>query len=232
MHDPLPDRMVFNDIESFIKDRRLDIHNPKDAAALKEQFAHECVNSCEALESLIKFCHIEPRLPNAQEKAFSAPEDSLGLTGDMTREQVIDRLREVRDGNEMANMAFYAYRDLRETEAEPFLVAGVRRNPVSVEACKDLETDAVIGRITEMPNESIYDGPGRLAQPDEVWNYGRGDGVEKGVLLANILRARNPEADLTVDVEPDFVVINGPRVRCEFDSSKELHPQVWHIPAV
>jgi hypothetical protein len=39
--------------------------------------------------------------------------------------------------------------------------------------------DEVIAVVQAMPSESIYDEAGRLAQPDEVWNFGRGDGAEK-----------------------------------------------------
>ena len=42
-----------------------------------------------------------------------------------------------------------------------------------------------------MNSESIYDGP-RLAQPDEVWNFQTGDGLEKAILLANVWRAHHP----------------------------------------
>ncbi len=51
---------------------------------------------------------------------------------------------------------------------------------------------AVIKAVRKLPDESIYDEAGRLAQPDEVWNYGRGDGVEKALLLANVLSGAWP----------------------------------------
>jgi hypothetical protein len=81
-----------------------------------------------------------------------------------------------------------------------------------------------------MPNESIYDGPGRLAQPDEVWNFQRGDGVEKAVLLANLLRARHPSANITVRVAPDRAICELDTRRFEFPSTKQLKTQDWPIP--
>lgn len=48
----------------------------------------------------------------------------------------------------------------------------------------------IAARIHDLEVGSISGGPGRLAQPDEVWNYGRGDGVEKALLLAAVFRAR------------------------------------------
>ena len=37
--------------------------------------------------------------------------------------------------------------------------------------------DAIFNQLTDWPGESIYSG-NRLAQPDEVINYLRGDGIE------------------------------------------------------
>ena len=61
---------------------------------------------------------------------------------------------------------------------------------MSIEGCSSPDDDAVAARIHDLEDGSIYDGPGRLAQPDEVWNYGSGDGVEKALLLATAFRAR------------------------------------------
>ena len=40
--------------------------------------------------------------------------------------------------------------------------------------------------LHDMPDESIYEGK-RLALPDEVWNFKRGDGIEKALLLADFI---------------------------------------------
>ncbi len=78
-----------------------------------------------------------------------------------------------------------------------------------------------------MRGESIYDEPGRLAQPDEVWNYGRGDGAEKAVLLANILRARHPGTPVHVEVSPDAAELRMADQIVRFPSAKALRPQSW-----
>mgnify|MGYP001151954112 CR=1 FL=1 len=54
---------------------------------------------------------------------------------------------------------------------------------------KDLDgktTGEVYEILLNLENESIYDGK-RLALPDEVWNFRRGDGIEKALLLAGII---------------------------------------------
>ena len=62
---------------------------------------------------------------------------------------------------------------------------------MSIEGRSSLDDDAVAARIHDLEDGSIYDGPGRLAQPDEVWNYGRGDGAEKALLPATVFWAHS-----------------------------------------
>ena len=89
--------------------------------------------------------------------------------------------------------------------------------------------DEVLAVILAMPDESIYDEAGRLAQPDEVWNYGRGDGAEKAVLLANILKDRTPGISAKIEVGPGRAVLTMNERRYEFVSAKGLGEQVWEI---
>ena len=103
----------------------------------------------------------------------------------------------------------------------------MERCPVSVTAAAELSDDEVVAAIEELENESIYDESGRLAQPDEVWNYQRGDGVEKAVLLANILGARHPRASMTIEVEPASATLHLDERTYRFTSSKDLRPQTW-----
>ena len=92
-----------------------------------------------------------------------------------------------------------------------------------------MEPGEVVRRIEEMPEESIYDGPGRLAQPDEVWNYGRGDGLEKAILLANIVHSRAPGEEIVLEVSPQVVVLNAGGQRYDFPSTKAIEKQVWNL---
>ena len=48
-------------------------------------------------------------------------------------------------------------------------------------------------RLLGFGDESIYSGD-RLAQPDEVWNFNTGDGLEKALTLVNIARNRGMDA--------------------------------------
>ena len=123
---PLLGRMVFNDLEELIRTRRLSLDRPEHINLLREKFACDCLNAERAIQALVRFCHTEPRLPEARDKQFVGGQAPLELTADLTREQIIARLEALRSANEMADLAFYAYRDLNRTAAEPFLIAAVR----------------------------------------------------------------------------------------------------------
>ena len=147
----------------------------------------------------------------------------------MRRDEIIDRLEDIRHGNDTADMAFYAYRDLNRSEPWPFLLAALARNPVSIEGAEALDSTAIVQKVSAMPDESIYDEPARLAQPDEVWNYGRGDGVEKAVLLANILHSRMPDKAMSIEVHPDKASLRAGRESYDFQSQKGINAQTWPI---
>jgi hypothetical protein len=227
---PLERRIVFNDLEDFVRDHALDTGRAEDAERLKQQFASECLDAEIALAELAQFCLVQPRLPEPDEKTFTRPDEPLALEPGMSRNEIVERLDAVRGRNAMAAMAFYAYRDLNRTEPGPFLLAAVQRNPVSIEGAADLSDDEVAGKIRAMPDASIYDEAGRLAQPDEVWNYGRGDGVERALTVANIRRARHPDEPLRIAVEGDRAVLRTGSTESTWSSQKQLADQVWELP--
>lgn len=227
---PLKSRIVLNDLETFLRDRKIDIDDPESVAALKQQFASDCLNAEIAIESLIRFCHVKPSFPDIESKKHVSGQAPLEIDVEMSREDVVNRLLSIRDDNDMAAMAFHAYRDLSKVEPEPFLIAAIQRNPVSVAESADLDPEAMFARIDEMPDESIYDNAGRLAQPDEVWNYGRGDGLEKAILLATFLRNRAPDDEIEIEVAPHQAVLKSGSIERLFSSGKELAEQKWSIP--
>jgi len=76
-----------------------------------------------------------------------------------------------------------------------------------------------------LPDESIYNG-NRLALPDEVWNFHRGDGVEKAFLLADflILNDRNGSVAINIENEKVSLIYNGEEFL--FASSKTLRKSI------
>jgi len=85
-----------------------------------------------------------------------------------------------------------------------------------------MSIEQIFNEISGFETESIYDGPSRLAQPDEVWNFRRGDGLEKAILMANIIMNRQQDAELRISLEPGQAVLEDKRERWEFPTAKEI----------
>jgi hypothetical protein len=223
----LQGRIILNDLEAFIRREALDLMKTGDQQRLKEQFACDCMNAEWAMESLIRFCHVEPRLPDAATRRFIPAAESLGITPNMDRSAIIARLESLRGRHSTADLAFYAYRDLNRVEAAPFVKAALERNPVSIEGARAMTDEQVLAHVRGLPEESIYDEPGRLAQPDEVWNYGRGDGAEKALLMANLFHHRHADRAVSVEVGPQEVLLRMDAETVTFPTGKSLRAQTW-----
>ncbi len=226
---PIPDRIILNDLEAFSRSREIDLSNTRDVEDLRGQFSCGCLNAQAAIEALIRFCRVSPRIPVLEEKRFETDAVPLDLTSAMRRDEMLEQMDSLRSRNRMVDMAFYAYRDLNRTEAAPFVKAALDRNPVSVEMARELCDGGLVQTVQGLFEESIYDGTGRLAQPDEVWNFRRGDGLEKALLLANLWAARKPDESITLMVEPARAVLKAGRQEWVFASTKGVRAQEWKI---
>ena len=101
--------------------------------------------------------------------------------------------------------------------------AALERNPVSIAEASGLSPDESAGRLEQMDCGSIYGGA-RMAQPDEVWNFGRGDGLEKAVCLLNILKSREEGAEARLDGEGGTVRVSLNGKEYLFRTRKGLTP--------
>ena len=229
MHDKFAGRIVLNDLEEFIAANSIDLDHPGDVEKLKSQFCTGCLERSRVIDELIRFLNVKPRLPTADAKNYRPPPVPLGIRSDMGREEIIDRLDSIRHENKLAELAFYAWRDLSRVEAGPFVAAAIERNPVGAAALRGLPEAEAAAAVQALADESIYDGPHRLAQPDEVWNYKRGDGIEKALLLAAVLYSRDPARGLKIEISGGRAVLRGRGVEYKFAASKEIGEQEWLI---
>ncbi len=218
-------RFILNVLETSLNGQALSCQDGN-----LHSFLEDALAGFPALEEMEKdlcsFIHLEPQLP-AEDKLFIA-EPELVLSPAMGREGIIAYLQQQRSRHETANLAFYAGRQLDEKGWPPFLKACWERNPVSRLRFQDMSPEAVYAALQAWPHVSIYDDQG-LATPDEVVNFERGDGLEKALLLANVLLARA--------LQPGSLSIRGTRVlvvwgdrQFEFESSKGYQLQ-WPLPA-
>ena len=167
---------------------------------------------------------VVPRLPDPSRVVYDRSDAPLGLTAEMERDEIAQRLDALRESNRSAALAPYAAHELGKTEEGPFVKAALERNPVSRAALEGGSRDEALARISALADESIYDGSSRLAQPDEAWNFGRGDGLEKCLLATNVLggteiRICNGQAAL----------MDGEVAVCAFPTLKRPRTTVWRI---
>ncbi|MDD5459036.1 MAG: hypothetical protein PHF37_06565 [Phycisphaerae bacterium] len=214
----LPGRIRCDRLSELISEYKPDLRKKEHRDRLR-QFIESYIPDAEKfVEELAGFLYFEPKLPGAEKGYIKTEPIKIGVTD--SREQIIEYLSRIRNKNETADLAFYAYRDMESCEWEPVVKAATERNPVSLEAAKNMSIDQAYLWLSEMRDFSIYDGK-RLGQPDEVVNYGTGDGLEKAFVLANIIRNRNPEQNVEIAVENTVTVVKAEK-EYRFDSAKGL----------
>lgn len=222
-------KIVLNEVEDFMRGRAIDLDDAAELHALKVAIGDGCMSASEIVEQLVRFCHTVPRLPSLEGVAFDPGEPPFALKTEMTRDEVIAHVEALKGRNATADLAFYAWRDLSRTPSEPFVLAALERNPVSRAGAAGLAEAEVVERVGGWEAASIYDEAFRIAQPDEVWNFRRGDGFEKALLVANVLRGRGCGPMRLVREGGEAVLLEGDRRICAFPSGKTPAEPVWSL---
>jgi hypothetical protein len=170
-------------------------------------------------QDLKEFIYTEPRIPD-QEKNFSKT-IKLNISNESSRKEIIEEVIRTKAHSELSLLTLYIYRDMNRIDWLPFIKAAIERNPVCFTDLYDKSIAEVYTILHNLPDESIYDGP-RLALPDEVWNFRRGDGIEKAILLADFLMHNDSEIPVTVEIDNHKVTVNYSGKRYNFKSQKNF----------
>ncbi len=196
--DPIPGKIMLNDVEGFLKK-----HKDSDLLVIENEFLStfstehtDCVSKMFA--DIRTFTVTEPALPSPDKDFVNEVYPDISVTD--SREDIIRKVRALAGNSEMALLSLYAYRDMAFTDWRPFIKAAIERNPVCHTHLGSKSPDEVYDIVNNLKNKSIYDD-GRMAQPDEVWNFGRGDGAEKVFLMADALIHNDPAAGINVTLD-------------------------------
>ncbi len=218
--NPREDKILINLYEEYLN------ANPDATFEEKKEYFFEnilpnknCLKAAALFEGLYQFLHTEPRLPK-NDKNFQAavhPE----LKPDMSREEIWQEVLSKADTSEMAELTLYAYRSMNHVDWTPFLKAVLERNPVTYESLKHLGFNEVFKILSEMENISIYDGE-RLALPDEVWNFQRGDGIERALVFANFIHYLHPENSMELEIKDGKANLFALDKKWVFETSKSI----------
>jgi hypothetical protein len=219
---PIDARFIINaDEEVFIKSPYQNF-----LAALQEKFPKLSENKS-FIHDFKRFVHTEPKLPSSK-KEFS-PSYHLTISPFQSREEIIDYLSTFRHPSSIihqplsvtADLAFYAGRFMDSCDWEPFLKAAFERNPVSIAFFKDFDLQTACCELNKWPNESIYEG-NRLALPDEVVNYRCGDGIEKALVIINLILSRNKGNEIHFNVNDMLASIRSRQESFHFETNKTI----------
>jgi hypothetical protein len=217
---PISGRMILGDLESFFKNNTVNIENSSTVDNLKKHLCNNCLTVDEVMNDLKKFCLTNPRLPS-QEKEWEN-NHPIDLDGVNSAQDAFEKISSFRKVNISADLAFSAFRDLNHSPWKPFLKAAFERNPVTLDALKSSTISEAAEKLQSIHNESIYNEPGRLAQPDEVWNYLRGDGLEKAFCLLNIIKNNNPDDTFTLTRDSGNVIVKHNNREYSFVTTKNV----------
>lgn len=222
----LPDRVRCDQLCEFLNRQKPDVREPRGREMLRKVLGPIIPEVDKLIDDLVNFVHIDAQLPEGDRTFTNA--GTIQLSTEQSREEIVEYLRQLRPHNTVVDLAFHAFRDMESCSWEPFVKAAVERSPVSLEKVKTLSVAGVYEWLAHMPGASIYDR-NRLAQPDELANYGTGDGLEKAFLMANVLRQREPEQPLQLEVDHSHVLLRG-SAEYRFVSAKSLQGQVDIAP--
>lgn len=216
-YDPVPGKVMLNEVEVFLKK-----HKESDLQVIEEEFTKsfptehvDCVKRMFA--DIREFIITVPKLPSPERDFVPEIHPQISVTD--SRDEIIRQIRDLSGVSEMALLSLYAYRDMSTTDWRPFVKAAIERNPVCHAAMAGKGAEEIYSIIDGLTNISIYDS-GRMAQPDEVWNFGRGDGAEKAFLMADALIHNDPVAEVNIVLAGEIVTVWYGRKEFNFSSSK------------
>jgi hypothetical protein len=220
---PIQGKIMLNDIEAI-----LDTRTGKNLKEIENEFNKVTgIISEEIIQEMFKelndFICIDPKIPDFNKNYVST--NKLNITNEDSREKIIDLIVRHTGKSEMALLALYEYRQMDKIDWLPFIKAAVERNPVCFTDLNGKNTSEVLYLLKNMPDESIYDGK-RLALPDEVWNFRRGDGIEKALLLADFLHHKENSSTVSIEIENKKVLLTFNGVDFHFTSHKNFRKSI------
>ena len=220
---PIQWKIMLNDIEAI-----LDKHSGKSLKEIENEFIKKTGTEYEEVirEMFIElndFIFTDPKIPDP-EKNFLYTE-RLEITNENSRDDIIDLITSKQEDSETARLALYVFRDMDKIDWRPFIKASIERNPVSFGDLNEKNNYEVYSLLKQLPDESIYEG-NRLALPDEVWNFRRGDGIEKALLLADFLLHKDRSSTIAIEIAHKNVLLTAGSHEFHFTSRKNLEKSI------
>jgi hypothetical protein len=220
---PLPGKIMLNDVEGIItasQGKSLDDIEEliiKANSQIPEKIIHEM------FVDLAAFISTDPKIPDASKKYITT--DVPCITTDDSRDEIIHKIVHNSGSSEASLLTIYASRLMDRIDWLPFVKAALERNPVCFSELEGKSIEEVYKLLVEMTNQSIYDDK-RLALPDEVWNFGRGDGIEKALVMADIIVQNDKSADISIVADNKKISLTYNKKDYFFESEKKFKKSI------
>jgi hypothetical protein len=220
---PLQGKIMLNDVEELIdKNQGRSLEElEKEFARFNDHIPGETIRAMFADLSL--FISTDPKIPSGNKEFSSPPVPVISATD--SREEIIESILGSSSESELSLLTLYVYRQMDKIDWIPFIKAAIERNPVCLNDLIDNEIGYIYVVLSGLPNHSIYDDK-RLALPDEVWNFRRGDGIEKALLMADVIVNRDKKAEVKINIDNKKVILNYCNQSFEFVSSKHFRKSI------
>jgi len=220
---PIQGKIMLNDIEDILNKQsgksleEIETEFIKVKEAISEEIIHEM------FKDIKDFIIIDPQIPNNKKNYKKTAR--LNITNENTRAQIIELINSHKDNSELALLSLYVYRQMDIIDWAPFVKAAIERNPVCFTDLNGKTIPEVYNLLMNLSEDSIYDGC-RLALPDEVWNFRRGDGIEKAFLLADFLIHKDNTSTVTIQIDNHTVLLTNSGTDFRFSSNKNLRKSI------
>jgi hypothetical protein len=216
---PVQGKIMLNDIERIFMDGK-----GKSLSSFRNEFVKSAGDIPENLlnelfHDLQEFIHTDPKIPENNKIYIDTEIPAISLAD--TREEITETINNLAAKSETARLTLYVFRQMDKIDWLPLIKAAIERNPVCFNDLNGKSVRKVFEIINNLPDESIY-GDKRLALPDEVWNFRRGDGIEKALLLADIIVQNDHQASLLIEIGKNKASLNYNGKDFHFRSSKSF----------
>jgi hypothetical protein len=216
---PLHGKIMLNDIEAMLEENR-----GKSTDEIENEFFlrtsfEPAVTIHEMFNEIREFIYTDPKIPDPSKEYFHSRVPSISI--DNSRKEISDNIYKLANESELCLLSLYVYRQMDRIDWLPYVKASFERNPVSFQELKGKTLLEAYNTIENLDNQSIYSEK-RLALPDEVWNFRRGDGIEKAMLFADYILNNEETRRVTIRVDRKDVEVVYSGRNFRFRSRKEL----------
>jgi hypothetical protein len=220
---PLQDKILLNTLEDIIRQNHGKSLKEIEGLMLSHNGQVPAEKLHEMFQDLSSFISTDPKLPDNDKNYIGSVVPEISVDDD--RHKILSQIIKSSNKSETALLALYVYRDMDRISWVPFIKAAVERNPVCLLELEGKTVEEVNNILTCMYGHSIYDD-NRLAQPDEVWNFQRGDGIEKALLLTDFILHKSKTDSVTIKIGNKNVDLNYKGKVFNFHTSKSFRKSI------